>query len=544
MGIADASGDYSIHSGLELNGMFRGAQSIATTTIMGSLRLWARNAIDTMLKIYNCSELRWLGNIQVIGYATGMSYTSRTCRLGVHISRSNGAQFGGFKCDYFRSFGISLDDSIGNTSHMSLGKVFFRVCGSGAINASLVANYSAREDITVTGVPSLARSKLKVDVLPIPEDITGNNRSQYFMHMAGKTYRIMETDYENSIVSVYPIIAENTDQTGTFDYMFGGGVNIRGSDSGIQSFDTIAGHNCGIVVDMCSLYGPEITSIVAESNGIALAVGLNTDSAMVSYNIAGFYTEYNRCDIFQHTGAGSDGGYFIGAEYALNLAKIEGPMQLYGIMKNGRLLNYEKRPNNEDEVYQIEISIDRPNIVRTFRKETDFPDRNAVRITPVNENFNRLFGYDSATLILQGSGEGGTPTGPFTFESSDPTWTVNGSTTPITLQDFQGTAVVSIYCHMATKDIKVTLVNPPARKQTQSVAETTVLANSKFEQTVSLTGASLGNWVQAAYTQPTAGLLTNAYVSAANVVTVEFINPTASPITLAAGSIKIKSTKL
>lgn len=544
VGIADASGDYYIGSGVELNAARRGFQSLATGTIMGTLRLYAKDAIDTMLKLYNCSELRWLGNIYVVGRAVGLHHTSRTCRLGVHISRSNGAQFGGFKCDYFRSFGISVDDMVGNASSISMGKVFCRVCGSGAPNASLVANYSAREDTTVHGSPTLSRSHLTVDVLPNPEDISGYNRKQYFMYIAGKSYRIMETDRENSIVSVYPIITENTDQTGSFDYMFGGGINIRGSDAGVLSFDTIVGQNCGIVVDMSSLYGPEITSIIAENNGIALAVGLNIDSAMVSFNIAGFYVEYNRCDIFQHTGAASDGGYFIGTEYALNLAKIEGSMRLYSIMKNGRLLNYEKRSNNSDEAYRIDISIDRPNIVQTCRKDTTHPDRNAVRIKPVSENLNQLFGYDSATLILQGGGEGGTPTGAFTFESSDPEWTVNGSTTPITLKDIQGTAVISIYCHMASKDIKVTLVNTTASKQTQSVAETTVLANSKFEQTVNVTGASLGNWVQAAYTQPTAGLLTNAYVSAANVVTVEFINPTASPITLAAGSIKIKSTKL
>lgn len=542
VGTADASGDYYIGSGLELNGARRpvaGAQQLATMTIVGTLRLYARNAIDTMLKLYNCAELRWLGSIYVQGRAVGLSHTSRTCRLGVHISRSNGAQFGGFKCDYFRSFGISLDDSIGNTSSMSLGKIFCRVCGSGARNASLVANYSAREDITVVGSPSRQRSKLKVDVLPNPEDISGNYRKQYFMRVAGKTYRIMETDYENSIVSVYPIITENTDQTGTFDYVFGGGVNIRGGDSGVHSFDTIVGQNCGIVVDMCSLYGPEITNMVAESNGIAIAVGLNIDSAMVSYNIGGFYMEGNQCDIFQHTEAYNDGGYFIGAEYALNLAKIEGSMRLYSIMKNGRLLNYEKRAKNLSEYYALDISIDRPNLIHTYRKDTG-----RVRITPVGTELNRLFGYDSATIVLQGTGENGEPTGEYTFESRDSTWTVNGSTQPITLSGFSGTAVVCVYCNLSTKNITVTLANPAARKQTQSVAATTVLANSKFVQTVNVTGASLGNWVQAAYTQPTAGLLTNAYVSAANAVTVEFINPTASPIALAAGSIKIKLTKL
>lgn len=97
---------------------------------------------------------------------------------------------------------------------------------------------------------------------------------------------------------------------------------------------------------------------------------------------------------------------------------------------------------------------------------------------------------------------------------------------------------------MRDKDVRIACTISENNKSQLSVTATSVPANDKITQSVTATGVALGDWVQAAYTQPTACLLINAYVSAANTVTVEFINPTASPISLAAGSIKVKSTKL
>lgn len=541
VGTADASGDFYISSGVTLDGSLRpvpGSQQPATMNVVGSLRLYALNAIDTMLKLYNCSELNWAGRIAVKGRGS-VDISGRTCRVGVKISRSGRAKFGGFKCERFGHFGLDLTDEIGNTSGMELGEVQLNLCGSGAKNASLVTNYTARTDFSSVPSPALNRSHLTVNALPAAENISGFYRSEYFVRIAGKTYRVMETDRANSIISVSPIITENTDQTGSVEYVYGGGVNIRGSDSGIQGFGLLDAINCGIAVDMCSLYGPVIKRMISQSNGIGVCVGLRTDSAMVTYNVGALYSEGNYIDIFQHTQAASDGGYFIGAEYALSLSKVQGNMTLYSFVKNGRLLNYEKKDNNSAEgSSRLRVVFDTSNQVKTYIR-----DSWTVDIVPVNTDLNRLFGIDSMTLIMQGSGAGGTPTGSFTF--AVPTgWTVNGSTNAAVFSNFSGAAVFSLSCYMRDKDIRIACTSPISYKGQLSVTATSVPANDKITKSLTVTGVAVGDWVQAAYTQPTVGLLTNAYVSAANTVSVEFINPTANPISLAAGSIKVKSTKL
>lgn len=543
VGTADASGDFYIGSGLELNGALKpvaGSQSLATRNIVGSLRLEAKNAIDTMLKMYNCSELNWNGRITVIGRGS-TAYSSRTCRVGVDISRSGRATLAGIKAQNFSLFGVSQHDAVGNTSAMELGEVITRMCGSGmpTSGSSLTATYSARNDVPNIPSPALERSHLTVDVLPNPDDISGNYRSQYFVRIAGSIYTIMETDHQNSVISVHPIITENTDLTGSVSYIFGGGVNIRGSDSGIQGYGMIDAINCGIGIDMCSLYGPVAKRVISQSNGIGLCVGLRNNSAMVSYSIGALYSEGNYVDILQHTQAASDGGYFIGGEYALSLSKVKGSMRLYSIMKNGRLLNYEKKDNNStDTSSKLTVTIDRPNQVETYLR-----DFWTIDVRSVSEDLNRLFGYDSMRLFLHGSGAGGTPTGSFTF--NPPTgWTINGSPNPAVFSNFNGVAVFSIVCYMRDKDVRIACTSPVSYKGQLSVTATSVPANDKITQSITVDGVAVGDWVQAAYTQPTAGLLINAYVSAANTVTVGFINPTASPISLTAGSIKVKSTKL
>lgn len=545
VGTADASGYFWVSQGLELNGAKRpiaGSQQIATMSIVGSPTFRAQSSatIDTMVKLYNCSELHWEGRINVRGTGS-TSLGSRTCRIGVQISRSGRAKFGGFKAENFNHFGVDVNDVVGNTSAMELGEVITRMCGSGsrASGASLVANYSNREDYLSNPSPSTNRSHLTVDVLPHEQNLGNPYRDQIFCRVGEVTYRIMEIDRQTSKVSLYPIIAENTNPIGQITYVYGGGVNIRGSDAGILGFGMIDATNCGIAVDMCSLYGPNIKRMISQNNGIGVCVGLRTNSAMVSYIIGSLYSEGNSEDIFQNTSAISDGGYFIGAEYALNLSKVQGDHTLTALVKNGRLLNYEKRGNNRDLASSaLTLSFSNSNLIRTYYK-----DAWTFTLVPPNIDLNRLFGVDSFTLVLIGSGTAGTPTGSFTFNI--PTgWTVNGSTTPVVFSDFSGGPVIfSMYCLMASKDIKIACSSEVTKKNTSNVSAQSVAANSKYTQNVTIAGVSLGDDVSVAYTKNLNGLMLNAYVSATDTVTCEFINPIAAPIALEVGSLKLKITK-
>ncbi|HRM32218.1 MAG TPA: hypothetical protein PLH48_17370 [Acinetobacter johnsonii] len=545
VGTADAAGYFWVSQGLELNGAKRpiaGSQQIATMSIVGNPTYRALNGsvIDVMVKLYNCSELHWEGRINVRGTGS-TSLASRTCRIGVQISRSGRSKFGGFKAENFSHFGVDINDKVGNTSAVESGEVITRMCGSGsrASGASLVASYSNREDYASTPSPTTNRSHLTVDVLPPEQNLGNPYRDQIFCRVGEVTYRIMEIDRETSKVSLFPIIAENADLTGQITYVYGGGVNIRGSDAGILGFGMIDATNCGIAVDMCSLYGPNIKRVISQNNGIGVCAGLRTNSAMVSYVIGSLYSEGNYVDIFHNTSAASDGGYFIGAEYALNLAKVEGTQSVFAIVKNGRYLSYEKPANNGGlGSSALTLSFSNSNLIRTYYK-----DAWTFTLVPPNIDLNRLFGVDSFTLVLIGSGTAGTPTGSFTFNI--PTgWTVNGSTTPVVFSDFSGGPVIfSMYCLMASKDIKIACSSEVTKKNTSNVSAQSVAANSKYTQNVTIAGVSLGDDVSVAYTKNLNGLMLNAYVSATDTVTCEFINPTAAPIALEAGSLKLKITK-
>lgn len=543
-GTANASGNFYISQGLELNGAKRpiaGIQEIATMNIIGNLTINALNGIDVMLKLYNCSNLSWNGRIRV--YGTGsVAYSERTCRIGVHVSRSTRSRWGGFFCENFNSFGLDINDQIGIMSQADFGEVICSMCGSGggASGSGLVANYSNRVDYTSTESPSTNHSTLNVDVLPPVANVSGWYRDQFFARINGVTYNVKNVDRTNSTVEIYPPIAENADLTGQLIYVFGGGVQLRGSDAAVIGFSMVDVMNCAIGIDMSTLYGPSIQRMISQSNGIGYVVGLYFDSAMVTYNISALYSEGNFVDIYHYTQAASDGGYFVGAEYALDFAKVLGNQNLFAIVKNGKYLNREKRANNfESRDKFARISVDTANQIKTYKADSF----NAV-ISPPSIDINRLFGYDSATFIIVGTGATGTPTGNVTVSTSQSGWTLNGSTSATVFNNFSGgPAIFSVFCDMETKNIVVTCSSEIVRKNTTAVSAQTVAANSKYTQTVTVTGVELGDSVDIGYTQSLNGLILNAYVSATGTVVCEFINPTATPISLTAGSLKIKVTK-
>lgn len=61
--------------------------------------------------------------------------------------------------------------------------------------------------------------------------------------------------------------------------------------------------------------------------------------------------------------------------------------------------------------------------------------------------------------------------------------------------------------------------------------------------TVSVPGAALGDFAQAAFSLPLQGILLTAWVSATDVVSVRFQNESGSPIDLSSGTLRVRITK-
>lgn len=68
-------------------------------------------------------------------------------------------------------------------------------------------------------------------------------------------------------------------------------------------------------------------------------------------------------------------------------------------------------------------------------------------------------------------------------------------------------------------------------------------SNTSDETTLTVTGAALGDFVQASWSADLQGVVLSAYVSAANTVTLEFVNPTVGAVNLAEGTARVRVTK-
>jgi hypothetical protein len=69
-----------------------------------------------------------------------------------------------------------------------------------------------------------------------------------------------------------------------------------------------------------------------------------------------------------------------------------------------------------------------------------------------------------------------------------------------------------------------------------------IAANAAVSATVRVSGASVGDFVNAAFSENSDGVLVSAAVSAPNTVSVRFENVAGSTITLPAGSIRVRVT--
>ena len=414
------------------------------------LRAMPTNDIDVMLTIRNCRFFQWDGKIELTGRG-GSSFASRTTRGGLRMWGSGRSIIGSVFASNFREFGLCVDDGNGgNNSMCKFGLVRASFCGSGMRqdNASLTATWDNK-------ISEPTRSWITVSTMPDAELM--QTRGRTLVIIDGEVYYIIEVDRDNNAIQVEGRIDDDLNE-GVLRYVIGGAVQLKGADSGIIGFDLIDAVNCGCGIDMMSLYGPNITRIVAQSCTTPIVCGLRTDSAMVSYNVGSLYTEGNAFDHIQVTQATSDGGYFIGAEYALRFNKVTSITSRHpslshrvddewrntGLMYHGDVFNYEKRANSRDENHsRLDFHVTAKDKIRTY-----FRNSWLIRLDRSLPRHN-TFGYNSATLVFVGAGPNGSPTGTFNFFNSDGI-PINGiSEGQVSFQGFTGPAVFSIYLYLA-----------------------------------------------------------------------------------------------
>lgn len=551
---ADTNGVFGISQGLTLDGSLQptpGIQSTATQAISGSPKFVALDVIDIMLRILNFSGGVWSGMIWLEGIGS-TSYASRTCRLACEISRSGRARFGGFYCRYFRYGGVlATSEAVGggNTSAMDLGVVRGRLLGTGAgSSTSLEANWSNRVD---TGVQFQASQKSTVDVDVLPPSDLLQQRDEIWAVYNNFVYRVTDIDDVAGTIAITPWL-DIGDTSGTLQYVVGAALMLKGSDAGIIGADLVDAVNCGLGVDMMSLYGPNLARVVNQNCGIGVNIAGRTDGAMVTCNIGSLYCESNICDIYQLTNSQNDGGWVISTDYALDYDKCltnsaRGndnsirwnntfrPM----LQRSGQIISSEKDPRNGSEG-----SSSRPITVGNSKCITETYLRNSwtFRVALSSIDLNRIYGYDSKRLVVIGTGTNGAPTGTITFnQDSGTTATINGGTTAA-FTGFKGPAVFTLYYDH--DDDNVTVACSSLELKGEATYDPASLADgASATTTVTVTGAELGDFTKASFDNDLQGITLDSWVSAADTVSVKFANNTGGVIDLASGTLAARVEK-
>jgi hypothetical protein len=454
-----------------------GSYQVSQTNLFaGAFDLRALNAIDTMLTFQNTYYTVWNGSIKVVGTGDNQ-YVNRTCRIGIRFGISAALSAERMSIDriygqYFSEYAVAV---VTKSTALKIGETRFVDCGSGHPGAgySLTGNYSnsvrAGSDGSVNQL-----NTIDVDVQP-PTTFDGEAR---FIVVAGNTYFIDSVDAGAGTITVFPWL-DTADVSGTFYYVFGGGILTYGNDSSVTECRTIDTLRCGLALSDQALYGMNVGRLIAQSCGIGLSWGRRGNAAQLGGSIDMLYVENNTFDICLNTRDRT--GRFIKGEIGLNLAELtyscfakKGASTVESNF-SGNLLNWQGHILSvEGEANNI-LDGDATPTINLFSEfhSTRTINRDSVTITLSDNNsqMNDHWGIEAQHITVHGSNANGSPSGNVTFLPSVG-WTINGVAS-VLFSGFYGPAVFSCKAIMATQNF---LVNPVNLLPDPSIEQGTIVS--------------------------------------------------------------------
>lgn len=549
VGTAYCDGKFLISSGVYYGD---GVSQVATLQIVGSAEFIASTAIDTLVDFRSSSFLGWSGTLRVTGTG-GTTYASRTCRVGINIATSGTATSSRMTFDvilarFFYDTGVSIESS---STLTNLGNVKSLYCGSGRTGFSLTANWSNPID---SGTSNSTNQSTVINVTALPPAVL---ETPTIVNISGQPYYVVSVDTTNSRLTVFPWV-DSTLSSGSLIYMFGGGVHIKGADAGIIGANQIDSIGCGFGLWTTSLYGPIVNRLVSQNCGAGFAYGLNVSASSVGFTLNGYYAEANEFDLVKVTGAFSSGGANIHGgviitDYETNYAKWA---SCAAARNSGNVLTGSGLSSNQVVVISagmthefLTIGANGQEVASSYSLfPTNTPRNNIFRrdswtinVQAPNDDLNRLFGYGFDTLTIIGiTNTNGNPTGTFTF-NAPVGYTVNGGASAA-FAGFTGPAVFQIYYDTSALDILIrcstyapagsATYNPPSLNDGDGATTT-----------VTVTGAVLGDYAEASFSNSLQGIMMTAFVSAADTVSVRFQNETGGVLDLASGTLRARVRK-
>lgn len=464
----DATGTFAISGTVYLGDA---STAYSNCNFFGTMKLRALSAIDApMLVVRNLPGMTWRGQITVLGTGS-TTFASRTCRHGVQVNRSARCRFAdGFYIQYFNGCGIyAPNTSPDNSNLVDFGQLQIKDCGSGHASGPLTATFSGKTNTGSSGSTAQRASLTGVSAFPptwVDTDIPVGS-SQVMAIIDGQLYYVYSINRGAGTADIFPWLPAAT-SSGTITWVFGGATYFTGGDSGVHKIDQLDSVRCGVALGSGSLYGANVRRLVAQFCGIGAAIGTTPTSSGLQTTIEGIYCEANTFDVVKVSSSANLAGLIMG-NYVSNLDKyvmlanprLTGDAMMSGafgqmdnllLIADGRFYSTEKYGGNGTEAGSAyNLYINEPTLRRTFYKNTW-----TINLS-INAYANALFGYDSAEITMLGTGNGGAPTGSFTFNPTGGA-TVNG-TSSVTFSYFEGPVTFSVYWTKSTNNFIVNATN-------------------------------------------------------------------------------------
>lgn len=488
--------------------------------------------------------LKLIGRLEVVG-AGGSTYSSRTNGVGIKVN--NCIRFSGdfVRAAYFKYKGVQIEngstDGGGNSSMWAFERLRLEECGSGLANTArgVRKNFTARTNNGSSG--SLAQTTtLTLDSVP-----TG--LEQYTLCKIGSTVCALTAAPSGNTITVFPW-PDTSLSTGTVDFYIGGGLYVKGGDTGVGKIGMLDALGCSVGYNAMSLYPASIQNFVSQANGIGLAVGRGGNNSSVGGQIDSAYFELDDFHIVKPTVAV--------VSFNLDNALIVDFSKVIGL--SPRLTdNTISTTYNALRGVSLRVSGktngDRPPLVSnardlTFDQKPGFIDSlrantTTVTLASVGEG-SRLYNNTDAAILVAGSGTNNRPTGTVTF-TPPASVAINGGAVGAgaAFSDFSGPCLFYV---RANSDTAYTvqrcdfdaLISGSTTYDPPSLAD-----GAGATTTVTVTGAALGDFADASFSRDLQGITVNAWVSATDTVSVRFQNESGGPLDLVSGTLRARVRK-
>lgn len=505
------------------------------------------NGLNYLIAFENAAYTTFTGVVR--GYGAGSSSYSTRKTMDIFLVKAgcSYSTFDAFIANYAKRWGLNC---LNSTTQLKFNYVKSDYCGT----ASSIENIPALHvTTTVTGIVnngtanSLQSSVLTLST-PLPDTMAAFDGHMY-SKTANIAYEITAISADRLQVTVRPWV--DPAHVGSDWYCcIGGAVSTSGNDGSVHKFGYIDSFVCNVGYWAKSLYSAEVGTLVTQSNNIGWIAGRSMGDTTVMGYIAQMYCENDAIEVLiPNTCICTIGTYlgninkiasyeYIGVGTYSNAAKgsLKG-LTILNVGAGGKQLLLSAgspTPTNDSTL--------NPHFDNTMPMMVKYRDAPTITLNE-SEMGAKLTGKVGYKIIAVGSGANNQPTGTWTFNPrTDSGWTVNGLTSA-TISGFTEPTDIVVYADYVNKNWIVKAMGlVPVKSGSKSYDPVSLATGSRTAiDTLTVTGAALGEKVALAFSRDLQGVNLEGYVSAVDIVSFYFENRTGATVDLASGTVSVKA---